>query len=293
LILLVTALACRTPSIHVLGLLRELLALSFGVTRVADLSDSYIRALSHAPTADLIGGDVEEELDWFTMAFEINAGGYRRASNREIAALLIAFGRAQQENDSPTSSHTPPHGDTYVRVRNLVGMESICAALTVMFRARIQVGPLMARSRRLTAHDGIKYTRIIFEYDQGEACVGVALHGRPIADYLVPLGSKLPPSPQTVTAGCWETGSCTACIPTCDGRPSAQSRRTCKLGERRAAEVSSPTQPHARSTCRVAYKASRRRQADVHLSRRIVSQQIKSHLVMGQAPWYCELASRQ
>jgi hypothetical protein len=78
---------------------------------------------------------------------------------------------------------------------------------------------------------------------------------------------------------CWETGPCAACIPTCDGRPSAPSRRTCKLGERRAAEVSSPTQLHARSTCRVAYKASRRRQADVHLSRRIVSQQIKSHLV--------------
>jgi hypothetical protein len=72
---------------------------------------------------------------------------------------------------------------------------------------------------------------------------------------------------------CWETGPCTACIPTCDGRPSALSRRTCKLGERRAAEVSSPAQLHARSACRVAYKASRRRQADVHLSRRIVSQQ--------------------
>lgn len=155
---------------------------------------------------------MKEQLEWYVTAFEIarhgTGGEYRRASNRQIGALLIAFGRAQQAQN-PTLAYangTPPppasSGMTYVRVRNLAGLESVCAALTVMFGAEIRVGAIMPRYIKLTGFDGIVHTTVRFEYDSsGEESVGIVLLGGPIVEYLVPAGSRLPPSPQTTTAG--------------------------------------------------------------------------------------------
>jgi hypothetical protein len=233
LILLVTALASAIPSLSVCGILREVVAMSFGVTRVADLSDSYVRELFHAPTAWAIRAHVAKALDKLMPVFERGeTGGHRRASERDMAALLVAFGHAQHLNKpffapewsghSPRSAESAATPRFRVCVNNLVGMEGICAALSAGFDAKVTIRQeqfsfvkpwraLLLKGERLREMErGIPRTTIEFKYDGGDASVEVVDDGSTLAvtRHLVPWRSRLPPKPPTVTARHLRSSAC-------------------------------------------------------------------------------------
>ncbi|CAK9782211.1 hypothetical protein CC85DRAFT_325338 [Cutaneotrichosporon oleaginosum] len=166
LLLLVSALACAAPPKHVLSLLRELIALTHALKRVADLPEAYLHACAHAPTMCLVEDDVACHVDWYTAVLECSGGGggARRASARDLAAALIAFGRAQA------------HAHTYVRIRNLTGLEALLAALTALFGAQVRVGAYMPR--------GAGPTRIVCEFGDGPPSVAVVRAGAPPLEYV-------------------------------------------------------------------------------------------------------------
>ncbi len=210
--------------------------MSFGVARVADLSDSYVRELSHTPTTAAVGRHVAEALSELMPAFERGeTGGHRRASERDMASLLVAFGRAQQLNEPLFSPHKNAQFDdpmhyqfrpadfaptprSRVCVRNLVGMEGICAALAAGFDAKVTISqeqfsfvkPFLERmARRWRKKEiGIPRTTIEFKYDGGDASVEVVDEGSTLARHLVSPTSRLPPHPPTVTAGHLRSSAC-------------------------------------------------------------------------------------
>ncbi|BEI87112.1 hypothetical protein CcaverHIS002_0704580 [Cutaneotrichosporon cavernicola] len=181
LLLLVSGLACAAPSRQILGLLRELLAVSYGLPRVAELSESYLRTCSHAGTMAVISEQVQGHLEWYTLAFDTVGEGARRASARELAAVLLAFGRAQTQEGA------------YVRIRNLCGLEPLLAALSTLFGATVRVGQLMPRAASLSMVD-IAPTEIVCEFGTGSASVALVRLGGPVLEYLGTGGVTTPKS---------------------------------------------------------------------------------------------------
>ncbi|BEJ18140.1 hypothetical protein CspHIS471_0704170 [Cutaneotrichosporon sp. HIS471] len=185
LLLLVSGLACAATSRQILGLLRELLAVSYGLPRVAELSESYLRACSHAGTMAVISEQVQGHLEWYTLALDALGEGARQASARELAAVLLAFGRAQTQEGA------------YVRIRNLCGLEPLLAALSTLFGATVRVGQLMPRAASLSMVD-ITPTEIVCEFGTGSASVALVRLGEPVLEYL---GTGGAPAPNSSSCG--------------------------------------------------------------------------------------------
>lgn len=133
--------------------------------RQISLSESDIRACSVAHITEVMDTKENKKVyNWFKNTFDKVAGKRTpKASTAELATFLIAFGQAQQAKAQNRSGGLPD-----VLVRNLQGMESVCAALVVMFGAEIHIGDRL----RKTTHRPFKPTRVKFEFDDGRPRIG-------------------------------------------------------------------------------------------------------------------------
>lgn len=127
---------------------------------------------------------MQDHLEWYTMAFDAAAGDAQRASARDLAALLLAFGRAQAQEGA------------YVRIRNLRGLEPLLAALSALFGASGIVGPLMPRQPSLSTQDDITSTTIECEFGAGPPSVALVRRGAPVLEYL---GRGWVPTPKSLS----------------------------------------------------------------------------------------------
>ncbi len=147
LVLYVTALAAAATPKSVRGILRELLAVKLGLHQVAEVPEDIYHTCVHSPTLELLQQDIANNFERCHVAFSATeTGNSREASNRELVAITMAFALAQK--GSP---------NCWVRVKNLVGVEALCAGLSVAFDAKIAVGFMNAitqetRTRRVNSN---------------------------------------------------------------------------------------------------------------------------------------------
>jgi hypothetical protein len=118
----------------------------------------------------------------------IGGSGIRQATPRDLANFLVEFGKAQKAQKDQKDLNTS--GDPCVIVRNLLGMEPMCAALAFTFGADIRVGGGEGRQRMAS---GIKRTRVQFEFDDGPPSVGVRMPGGAMTKNIVDDPSWLAP----------------------------------------------------------------------------------------------------
>ena len=224
LVLYATALAAAATSGAVRGILRQHLSLTLGLKQVAEVPENIYHVCVHHPTLQLLQQDTMSNFERCSIAFsETDSGTSNRASYKELATIAIAFGTAQKKG--------PSH---WVRVKNLVGVETLCAALATAFIADITVGvihaivpptqpistrssiPGVGMSMGVTSnqpgaqHDPsgesalstVTPTSIRFEYDtSGVVAIGVCEMGAPIRDYIVPEGGRGRPFRNSMLAG--------------------------------------------------------------------------------------------
>ena len=196
-------------------MLREQLAVTLGLQQVAAVPENIYHACIHPPTLQLLQQDVVSNFERSFTAFSTVDTHSRAASYRELAVITIAFAAAQRKG--------PGH---WVRVKNLIGAEALCAALGVAFNADISINTIRATTRSTstksntstrrtgtvdpaTTHRSklqpdsvnesslsrVTPTSIYFEYDtSGEVAIGVCEAGQPIRDYIVPEGGARRPS---------------------------------------------------------------------------------------------------
>jgi hypothetical protein len=201
LVIYVTALAAATTSTSIRGLLREHLAVALDLPEVGDIPESTYRTCVHPATLQILQRDVATYVDRCTVSFAATETyGSHEASNRELAAIAVAFSIAQSKGPN-----------YWVRVRNVKGAEALCAALGAAFGAHITIGfinaiksleaSVTAASSRADMPDSaqsatstslsIRRTSIRFEYDQsGVATIGICEAGGSVAEYVVPGGAR-------------------------------------------------------------------------------------------------------
>ena len=220
LVIYATALAGAATPIAVRGILREHLAVTMGLPQVAEVPENMYHVCVHSPTLQLLQQAVMSNLERCIIAFsETDTKNSREASYRELSIIAKAFGRAQKQG--------PKH---WVRVKNLIGAEALCAALGTAFIADITIGSINAivaptsptptnpstRTNAITCNQpGFQYdspdasalaatvpTSIHFEYDSsGIVAIGLCEAGAPIRDYIVPEGGAGRPLRGTMPAG--------------------------------------------------------------------------------------------
>jgi hypothetical protein len=198
LVLYVTALAAAATPNAVRGLLRELLAVNLGLRQVAEVPENIYHTCVHSPTLKLLQQDIADSFERCQVAFSATeTGNSREASCRELVIITMAFALAQKRGSK-----------YWVRVKNLVGAEALCASLSVAFNAKIAVGFITACGvySYLNAHastgsstesavSAITSTSICFEYDNsGEVTIGICESGGEIKEYIVPEGGARRPS---------------------------------------------------------------------------------------------------
>lgn len=195
-IIYVTALAAATSSSAVRGLLREHIALTLGLSHVAEVPENIYHTLIHSPTLKVLQKDVAENLERCKIAFStIETGSSQAASYRELAVIAKTFGKAQTLHLQKGTHH-------WVRVKNLIGAEALCAALSVAFKANIVVDFMNAVfqppdikvrpdkypfSNESYTVSIISSTTIRFEYDDsGVASISLCETGGSVREYIVP-----------------------------------------------------------------------------------------------------------
>lgn len=195
LVLYATALAAATTAVTVRGILKEHLAIALGLSEVAEVPENIYHVCVHSPTLHILQQDTASNLERCTAAFSAtDTGKSRAASRRELAGIAIAFATAQKKG--------PKY---WVRVKNLIGVEALCAALGTAFIADITVGSIKTISHTNilmdisnqseappdSAMSTTTPTLIHFEYDtSGVVSVGICQIGAPVRTYVFPEGGE-------------------------------------------------------------------------------------------------------
>jgi hypothetical protein len=224
LVVYTTALAAATTQSTVRGILREHLAVTLGLQQVAEVPQNIYHVCVHPPTLRLLQDDIASNFERCAVAFSsATTGNSRVASYRELAIIAIAFATAQKKG--------PAH---WVRVKNLIGAEALCAALSTAFLADVTIGSIktvISRAPRVSTCPPIRNadstsvvgrnqpaaqhnssnesalstttpTSIHFEYDtSGEVTIGICEAGAPVRDYVVPEGGPGRPSRNSMLGG--------------------------------------------------------------------------------------------
>jgi hypothetical protein len=219
LVLLVTALDGASVEVEVTGILQAMLCMIFG-HRIPFIGSNLMLACCHPPTLGVIKPAIDDELDWLITVSENlgKRGGdtsqeegvhreCRKAKQSEKAALIIAFGEVQQKNAGRKPLEASPRqlrrsDESYIRIQNLVGLETVCAALVVVFGAQIEIPPYQPRS--CLSSDGHDYqkTRIVFAYNStAEPAIKVCIVGQPLVTYIDPDRSSIAPPRETTSVG--------------------------------------------------------------------------------------------
>jgi hypothetical protein len=142
LVLYATALAAAATSGAVRGILRQHLSLTLGLKQVAEVPENIYHVCVHHPTLQLLQQDTMSNFERCSIAFSAtDVGTSHTASYKELATIAIAFATAQKKG----SSH-------WVRVKNLVGVETLCAALATAFIADITVEVIHANHSAHASH---------------------------------------------------------------------------------------------------------------------------------------------
>jgi hypothetical protein len=154
---------------------------------VATVAKVDVRSSTQVEFKHLHERSVQAESTWFRDAFSHYVNdGHRVASNREIALLLCVAQKVQREN--ATYNHTPGSPSdsdaTFIRVRNLLGMEDICAVL-VMFGAKIKVGDTPPRFKKVTTGQPQHFT-VEVSYGNGEPSIDIVKAGGKPSQYVIP-----------------------------------------------------------------------------------------------------------
>ena len=192
LVIYVTALAAAVPQITVRTMLREHMGDYLNLHHVAEVPENIYRACVHSPTLQLLQQDIADNIERCTIAFSaVVTGRSKVASSRELAVIVKCFAEAQNKG----LTH-------WVRVKNLVGAEALCATLAVAFNADVWVGfvhaasrsPINTRSSVVSAEThsadatavSMISTSIRFEYDNsGEVVIGLCETGGRPRNYVV------------------------------------------------------------------------------------------------------------
>ncbi|KAH8919283.1 hypothetical protein BT69DRAFT_1284923 [Atractiella rhizophila] len=228
LVVYATALAAAATKNTVRGILREHLAIALQLGTVAEVPENIYHVCVHSPTLRLIQEDVTSNFERCIIAFDqTETGNSKEASYTELVAIAIAFAAAQRSG-----------AKCWVRIKNLIGAESLCAALGVAFLADVRIGSIHAiaapahhastastRKHRMSTdtfggvatsnqyevqrgnHNESRLSTttpisIQFEYDDsGVVSIGICEPGGPVRDFIVPEGRKGRPSRNTMPAG--------------------------------------------------------------------------------------------
>jgi hypothetical protein len=203
LVIYVTALAAAETSVTVRGLLREHLAVTLGLSQVGEIPKNIYHACVHPHTLQLLQKDIATNFERCKIAFSaVDTGQSKAASYRDLAVISMTFAKAQRSG--------PKY---FVRVKNLVGAEALCAVLGVAFNADVTVGfmhavvppvrAIIGTASRSTPSTNAEAalspntpsssdflpTVICFEYDtSGVAAIGLCETGGPVRDYIIPKG---------------------------------------------------------------------------------------------------------
>jgi hypothetical protein len=214
LVLYVTALAAAETSITVRNVLREHLALATGFSQVAEVPESIYHPCVHPPTLRFIQNEIATHIERCMLAFSaVDTKGSKSASYREIAMISTVFSKAQKKGSK-----------YFVRVKNLVGLAGLCAALIVAFNADVTVdfmhaGPSGGKTVHQRSNSPLPATksapespmswmtdshrtRIQFEYDGTEICsIGLCEIGGSIQEHILSSGRKSRPSTNSMQIG--------------------------------------------------------------------------------------------
>jgi hypothetical protein len=200
----ITAYAAAATPKSVRELMRDHLAVTMGLSQVSEIPEAVYHTCVHSPTLQLIQEDVAYNLERCHIAFSsIDTGKSKTASYRDLVLISRAFASAQ---------HKGPN--YWVRVKNLTGVESLCASLAVAFNALVKVkdinavtpnsgnfieGTFPSKNSTAVAYLGANpssdeprsaatyFTLIHFDYDSsGTASIGICDTGGPINDYIIP-----------------------------------------------------------------------------------------------------------